>query len=198
MATNAMGYGGNYQTWDYATTDFIYLGFNTASGICRAPRCAWPSLRPLTARPLPRPPTPATPFLRPPGPPDSSLSPRIPPSGLSYDPDTLAQQLEELGLAGARFACWSTAKTRPKCPPAQLIAYQLGSAGLTVKVEQLSYEDFTAALSKGDFDLYLGETVLTADFDLSPCCPLPAASIYRCWSNTYTARLSPPPAPPPR
>lgn len=36
MATNAMGYGGNYQTWDYATTDLLYLGFNTASGPCRS------------------------------------------------------------------------------------------------------------------------------------------------------------------
>ena len=44
MATNAMGYGGNYQTWDYATTDLIYLGFNTRSGLCRRPARA-----PMTA-----------------------------------------------------------------------------------------------------------------------------------------------------
>ena len=61
MATNAMGYGGNYQTWDYATTDFLYLGFNTGPGggpkyhhLChlRQPRHAGPPARPSGQPPV--------------------------------------------------------------------------------------------------------------------------------------------------
>ena len=37
MGTNAPGYSGSYQTWDYATTELLYLGLNTQSGLCRAP-----------------------------------------------------------------------------------------------------------------------------------------------------------------
>ena len=37
MGTNALGYSGNYETWDYATTDFLYLGFNVQRGICQRP-----------------------------------------------------------------------------------------------------------------------------------------------------------------
>ena len=35
MGTNSLGYSGSYETWDYATTSMLYLGFNTASGLCR-------------------------------------------------------------------------------------------------------------------------------------------------------------------
>ena len=54
-----------------------------------------------------------------------------------------------------------------KLSAAQLIAGQLESAGMEITVNALDFEDYTAALAQGDFDLYLGEVVLTADFDLT-------------------------------
>ena len=36
-----------------------------------------------------------------------------------------------------------------------------------MELRQLSFEEYAAALAAKEFDLYLGETVLTADFDLS-------------------------------
>jgi len=53
-----------------------------------------------------------------------------------------------------------------KVNAANRIAGVLNSVGLSVKVRELKWADFTAALSSGDFDLYYGEVTLEADFSL--------------------------------
>ncbi len=190
MATNAMGYGGNYQTWDYTTTDLIYLGFNTASGVCRSAQ-----VRLAISAAIDRQAITQTTYASHavaatlPVHPDSSLYSQDSAQRLGYNPDVLAQQLEELGLAGKEVRLLVNSENEAKVSAAQLIAYQLGSAGLTVTVEQLSYEDFTAALGKGDFDLYLGETVLTADFDLAPLLSSSGSLNYGRWKNAETDGL---------
>ena len=182
MATNATGYGGNYQTWDYPTTDFLYLGFNTQKGVFRSDRArravslavdrdavattiyanhAISTLLPVH---------PASPLYRPGGQP------------LTYDPETLAAQVEELRLKGSHLVFLVNSENVAKASTAQLIAYQLEAAGFTVDLKQLPFEDFTAALSSGEFDLYLAETVFTAGFDLSPLLSSAGALNYGGWS----------------
>ena len=192
MATNAMGYGGNYQTWDYATTDLIYLGFNTASGVCRSAQVRLAISAAIDRQAIAQATyaSHAVPSSLPVHPNSTLFSQEIA-SRLDYAPDTLAGQLEELGLGGRELRLLVNSENEAKVSAAQLIAYQLGSAGLTVQVEQLSYEDFTAALSQGSFDLYLGETVLTADFDLSPLLSSSGSLNYGRWqSGTCDALLS--------
>ena len=53
-----------------------------------------------------------------------------------------------------------------KAALADALAESLQRLGCDVTVDKLPWEDFSAALNRGSFDLYLGETVLTADFDL--------------------------------
>lgn len=53
-----------------------------------------------------------------------------------------------------------------KAAAAQAIAAALQTAGIRASVNALPYEDYLAALEKGEFDLYYGETLLTPDFDL--------------------------------
>lgn len=48
------------------------------------------------------------------------------------------------------------------------LAETLEALGIMVNLRSLSWESYLAALESGDFDLYLGETRLTATFDLSP------------------------------
>ncbi len=170
MATNAMGYGGNYQTWDYATTDFLYLGFNTQSVLCRAPQ-----VRQALALAVDREAivsavyaNHAVPTWLPVHPGSALHSQSAADSAPSYDLEGLAAQLEELRLAEKPFTLLVNNENTAKASAAQRIAYQLEAAGLTVELRQLSFEDYTAALAAGDFDLYLGETVFTADFDLAP------------------------------
>ncbi len=50
---------------------------------------------------------------------------------------------------------------------AEEIARSLEGLGCAVTLEKLPWDDFADALKRGQFDLYLGETVLTADFDPS-------------------------------
>lgn len=83
-------------------------------------------------------------------------------------PETLAAQVEQLRLTGNRLVFLVNSENVAKASAAQLIAYQLEAAGLSVDLKQLPFEDFTAALERGEFDLYLGETALTAGFDLEP------------------------------
>ena len=68
-----------------------------------------------------------------------------------------------------------------KAAAAQRIAYQLEAVGLAVNLVQMSFEDYTAALANGAFDLYLAETALTADFDLAPLLGSAGALNYGRW-----------------
>ena len=169
MATNAMGYGGNYQTWDYSTTDFLYLGFNTQNGLCRAPE-----VRRCLAHGVDRDAAASTAYAsharpaRLPVHPDSPLySAAAAGEAPDFDLEALASQAEERRLSGKTLVFLVNSENTAKAAVAQHIAYQLEAAGLTIELQQLSFEDFTAALAAGSFDLYLGETVLTADFDLA-------------------------------
>ncbi|MGI5936658.1 MAG: ABC transporter substrate-binding protein [Oscillospiraceae bacterium] len=54
-----------------------------------------------------------------------------------------------------------------KVQAARLIAETLQEMGITVKLKELSWDDYMEALENGDFDIYYGEVKLTADFDLS-------------------------------
>lgn len=168
MATNAMGYGGNYQTWDYTTTDLVYLAFNTQSGLCRSA-----AVRQALADAIDRDSIAQTTYASHGVPtvlpihPDSPLYDQTAAANLGYRPEGLADRLEELRLTGQTLTLVVNSENDAKLSAAQRIAYQLEVVGLTVQLEQLAFEDYTAALAQGSFDLYLGETVLTADFDLT-------------------------------
>jgi len=189
MATNAAGYGGNYQTWDYPTTDFLYLGFNTRQGVFRsveARRAVWLAVDRDTI---------ATTIYS--NHAISTLLPFHPASALyrpgenppAYDPEALALRMDELRLRGSKLVFLVNSENVAKCSAAQLIAYQLEAAGFQVDLQQLPFEDYTAALSAGDFDLYLGETALTADFDLSHLLSSNGTLNYGGWQDGGTDTL---------
>ena len=168
MATNAMGYGGNYQTWDYPTTDFLYLGFNTQTGVFRsaaARRAASLAVdRDTIASAIYA--NHAIPTLLPVHPASNLYQPVEEP--LAYNPEGLAAQMEALRLQGSALVFVVNSENVAKTSAAQLIAYQLRAAGFSVDLRQLPFEDYTAALTRRDFDLYLAETVLPADYNLFP------------------------------
>ena len=184
MGTNAMGYSGSYETWDYATTDLIYLGFNTQSGLCRSAgvrtaltrgidrdavaQTVYASHAVSTALPV----HPASPLY------DQTLA-----GVLSYAPEALVSQLEDLGVLGRELVLLVNRENTAKLSAAQLIAGQLESAGMEITVNALDFEDYTAALAQGDFDLYLDEVVLTADFDLTALLSSGGALNYGRWQD---------------
>jgi peptide/nickel transport system substrate-binding protein len=55
-----------------------------------------------------------------------------------------------------------------KVAAAEQIAAAAERVGININLRKLPWEDFTAALKSGDFDIFFGETRLSADFDFSP------------------------------
>ena len=55
-----------------------------------------------------------------------------------------------------------------KLAAAHSIAENLRQFGFDINVRELQWSNFMSALEEGDFDMYYGETLLGADFDLSP------------------------------
>ena len=111
------------------------------------------------------------------------LAEKLAPRG--YDPEQLVQP----GLSGRSLVLLVNSENSAKVSAAQRIAAQLEAAGLEVTVNRLPFEDYTAALAQGDFDLYLGEVVLTADFDLSALLSSSGALNYGGWQDSQTDAL---------
>ena len=76
-----------------------------------------------------------------------------------------------------------------KVSAAEYLAQTLSAAGVTITVEALPWEEYTAALAAGDFDLYYGEVKLTADWDLRPLLATGGALNYGGWANATTDSL---------
>ena len=75
------------------------------------------------------------------------------------------------------------AENYAKVGAAQMISYQLQAAGISVNLQKLAFDAYQAALTAGSFDLYIGEVVLTADFDLSPLLAADGPLNYGGWSH---------------
>lgn len=184
MGTNSLGYSGNYETWDYATTDFLYLGFNTQSGLCHSAE-----VRRALARAVDRGSIVQVDYARHavsaalPVHPASDLYDDGASQVLSYAPDQSVTELENLRVLGRSLDLVVNSENNAKTTAAQHIADQLKAAGMEVTLSKLAFEDYTAALSGGNFDLYLGEVVLTADFDLSPLLSSGGTLNYGRWQD---------------
>lgn len=76
-----------------------------------------------------------------------------------------------------------------KVSAAQEIARSLTAAGVPVTVKSLPWEEYTAALAAGSFDLYYGEVKLTADWDLSALLGTGGALNYGGWADPTTDHL---------
>ncbi len=177
----ALGYTGSCATADCPTTDLIYIGFQTADGPCRDV-----SVRQAAARVLDRETAAATLLA---GHALASALPVSPRSAeysaaaadpLSYDPDAAAALLDEAGYAlneedGLRYrrrtplalTLLVNSDSEAKQGVAGLLAAELEKLGIAVTVNTLPWAEYLSALAAGDFDLYIGETLLTGDFDLS-------------------------------
>lgn len=72
---------------------------------------------------------------------------------------------------------------------AEYLAKSWTAGGVTVEVRALPWEEYTAALAAGDFDLYYGETRLTADWNLKSLLEPGGSLNYGRWSHPDTSRL---------
>lgn len=198
-STNALGYSSRFETTDYATTALVYVGCNTRTGPCKDPL-----VRRAVARSADR----AEMVKRLLAGHGRAAELPIHPVTTEYDTEAAAElRYNKEGaaelLAQAGWALKEDVLTRgreqltlkfivnqdntAKVKMAEELTGALEAFGVVVTLERLPWEDFTTALRKGDFDLYLGETVLTADFD--PECLLFGALNYGGFADEETARL---------
>ena len=177
----ALGYSGSYEASDFPTTSLLYVGFQTASGVCRSPLVRQAFSRAFDREELVR--------VLLSGHGDPAVLPVSPLCGeysethaalLEYDLDAAAQLLAEAGYALHEEDGLLYSRNTPvevtllvnsdndaRQAVARQLADTLGELGVTVTVSRLPWSDFTAALTAGQFDLYLGEVRLTGDFDPS-------------------------------
>lgn len=178
--TNALGYSGQYETWDYPTTVMLYLGFQTQSG-----PCADAVLRQAISRVLDREALTAAIFAdcadpsALPVPPGCALYDSRLAAGQSCSAEEAAELLAEGGytlndegmlLYRRRQVALTLAvnsENRFRTAAADYLAETLSELGIAVTVNKLTWESYLKALEKGEFDLYLGQIKLTADFDLT-------------------------------
>ena len=72
---------------------------------------------------------------------------------------------------------------------ADYLAESLTAAGVPVETRILPWEEYTAALEAGDFDLYYGEVRLTADWNLSFLLSTGGALNYGGWTDAEADSL---------
>lgn len=188
--TNALGYSGNYEVWDYNTTQFLYLGFNTASGFCKDPQ-----VRQAISRGIDRDSLTSVSYARHAQSANLPIHPanRYYSKSLSlqaaYDPQVLVNLLGRTAAPKTPLRLLVNSENNAKVSAAEHIAYQLGAEGLQVTVEKLPWSDYLTALQNGAFDLYLGEVLLTADFDLTALLSSSGALNYGLWQDAQTDLL---------
>lgn len=76
-----------------------------------------------------------------------------------------------------------------KVSAAEYLAQTLSASGVAIEVKTLPWEEYTAALAAGNFDLYYGEVKLTADWDLRSLLATGGSLNYGGWSNETTNSL---------
>lgn len=176
---HSLGFSGDFDVWDYPTSTMQYLAFNTRTGFCRdaalrlalsraVDRASVTSAllsRHADASPLPV--SPRSPLF------DSELA-----GAFGYDIQQAQAQLAEAGytLMDGRLSSGRTPVTLRLIVPAEnsfktsvagYVAECFSKTGVEVTVDPLAWDAYNAALAAGDFDLYLAEVKLTADFDLT-------------------------------
>ena len=177
--SSTLGYSGRFEAVDYSTTGLLYLGCNTRSGACKNLE-----VRQALARAVDREHIAGTLLAGHaaaaalPVHPDTQLYDKALAQDLGYDPEAARTILSDGGWqadeAGRLHKGRSSLTLRLlvnqdstyKVAVAEYLAGALEQLGCGVTVEKLPWDDFVNALKRGNFDLYLGETVLTADFDL--------------------------------
>ena len=86
----------------------------------------------------------------------------------AYDPDKYQQLVTEANGAGKELTLLVNSADSRRIRVAHRIAEMLSVSGLRITVKALQDSSYTNALSKGNYDLHLGQTKLSANMDLTP------------------------------
>lgn len=178
--SGALGFSGSYETIDYPTSTMAFVGFQTETGPCRDSAVRQALQRAadretMTSVLLARHALPAA--L--PAAPGSVLYHDDVAEALSFSPAEAEALLDTGGWLPGEDGIRQKGRERleltlvvpgdnaVRVALAEQLAEALGNLGMAVTVRRLPWEGYLEALNQGEFDLYLGEVRMTADFDPS-------------------------------
>jgi ABC-type transport system substrate-binding protein len=166
---NYADYRCDYEVWDCDTGILLYLACNAKSNLFSNPILRQALTHAIdrnalveefyrgfaTATTLPA--KPGSPFY------NRSLAGRY-----AYDPDAFAAAVTEAQLSeGSEAILAVNGDDALRVRVAQRIADAFTAAGLPVRLEKVAEKDFQTFLKTGKYDLYLGQTKLSPNMDLS-------------------------------
>ena len=158
----------DYELWDAESGIFLYLGCNSKSKVFSQSQ-----VRVALSYAIDRsellascyngfgavatlPASPDSPFY------DQRLARQV-----TYDPEVFRQALTEANLVGRSIRLLVNKTDSVRLQTARKIAQMLTDCGLNVEVVECNYTDYRAVLRDGNFDLYLGQTKLSPNMDLT-------------------------------
>ncbi len=177
-ASNALGFSGSFETTDYPTSVMLFLGFNLRQGPCQDA-----VVRQALQRAADREAIVAGALSRHaqsaalPAAPGSPLYHEDLARELSFDLSAAAAVLEgggwrtgedgvlERGRERLELKLVISSGSAARSAVGELLAADLQRLGAAVTVCRLDWDDYLSALAQGEFDLYLGEVRMTADFN---------------------------------
>ena len=158
----------DYELWDAETGIFLYLGCNINSKVFSQNQVRMALSYAIDRTTLlsdcyngfgqaaTLPASPDSPFY------DLNLARQV-----SYDPEMLRQALTESQLLGKTVRLLVNKDDSVRLQAARKIGQMLTECGLVVEMLEHNYTDYRAVLRDGSYDLYLGQTKLSPNMDLT-------------------------------
>ena len=158
----------DYELWDAETGIFLYIGCNIKSKVFSQSQVRVALSYAIdragllsscyngfgTAATLPA--SPKSQFY------DQNLARQV-----TYDPEVFHQALTEANMIGRTVKLLVNKGDSVRLQAARKVAQMLADCGLNVELLECNYTDYRAVLRDGNFDLYLGQTKLSPNMDLT-------------------------------
>lgn len=161
-------YRGDYELWDCENGIFLYITCNSSSTVFGNETVRKALTHAIDrdtlaedyyrgfARPATLPASPLFPYY------STVLAEKY-----GYDPVKFAEVLKDTGMRGKTIKILVNKKDTLRLRTARKIGQMLTECGLVVKMSELTDSAYTSALRNWDYDLYVGQTKLSANMDLS-------------------------------
>lgn len=177
-------YHSDYELWAWENNIFLYLGCNEKSKIFSDAALRQALTHAIDrdaliesyyrgfALPATLPTSPTSPYY------NKGLAARY-----DYDKEVFAQAVANAQLENPAVTILVNKSDSRRCRVAREIAKMLTECGLNATTSELSGEKYTNALKKGEYDLHLGQTILSATMDLTAFYSTTGALCYGGMSN---------------